>query len=99
MVHAIMPFMGRTNVARKLCLAFFVMAVAAFVCRATDPYGDISDVKVAKPADKEDVKTVPPPKDAIVLFDGKNLDKWTARDSKEPQWRLLDGGVMQSDKL
>jgi Domain of Unknown Function (DUF1080) len=86
-------------VARKSGLGLLVLAAVAFVCRAADPYGDISDLKVAKPADKEDVKTVAPPKDAVVLFDGKSLDKWTARDGKEPQWKLLDGGIMQADKL
>jgi hypothetical protein len=71
----------------------------AFVVAAADPYGDISDLKVAKKEDKEDMKSVPPPKDAIVLFDGKSLDKWTARDGKAPEWKLLEGGIMQGDKL
>ncbi len=34
------------------------------------PYGDISDVKVAKPEDKLDAQPVSPPAGAIVLFDG-----------------------------
>jgi hypothetical protein len=59
-------------------------------------YGDISDVKIAKPEDKEDVKTTPPPKDAIVLFDGKSLDGWTKTDGKsKPAWKLVDGGAVE----
>lgn len=59
-------------------------------------YGDIGDLKILKPHDKEDVKSVPPPDRAIVLFDGKNLDAWTKTDGKTPAaWKLLDGGVMQ----
>ena len=42
-----------------------------------DPYGDISDLKLSKPEDKVDMKSVPAPKDALVLFDGKNFDHWT----------------------
>jgi ribosomal protein L27 len=59
-------------------------------------YGDISDVKLDKPADKEDVKSVPAPKDAVVLFDGKSLESWVKTNGKdEPTWKLVDGGAMQ----
>ena len=62
-----------------------------------DPYGDISDVKILKPEDKQDVKSTPAPEGAIVLFGGKSLDGWTARDGKsKPKWKLLDNGIMQS---
>jgi hypothetical protein len=60
-----------------------------------DPYGDISDLKLNKPEDKVDRKSMPPPKDAVVLFDGKSLDNWTHRGGKSAAWKLLDGGVMQ----
>ena len=60
-------------------------------------YGDISDLKLAKPDDKVDVKSTPAPTDALVLFDGKDLNGWTKRDSKDPAgWKLLDGGIMQA---
>jgi hypothetical protein len=84
---------------RELCWGMIVLVSLGFVVRAADPYGDISDLKIAKPADKEDAKSVPPPKDAVVLFDGKSLDNWIGRDGKAPQWKLLDGGIMQADKL
>src|SRR5437899_3260283 len=60
-------------------------------------YGDISDLKIAKPEDKVDVRPVPPPKNAVVLFDGKNLDGWVKRDGKsKPAWRLLEDGIVQT---
>lgn len=77
------------------------------LCLATGAraqYGDISDVKLNKPEDKEDVKSTPPPEGAIVLFDGKNLDHWVKADLKVSQgegqgkpaeWTLVDGGAMQ----
>ena len=59
-------------------------------------YGDISDLKLNKPEDKEDVKSTPPPTGAVVLFDGKNLDAWIKTDGKSPpEWELKDGAAMQ----
>lgn len=34
-----------------------------------------------------------PPKDAIVLFDGDDLDAWRGRDGKQAKWRLVDGAM------
>lgn len=34
---------------------------------------------------------VPPPSDAIVLFDGKDLSKWKSRDGSEAKWKVEDG--------
>jgi hypothetical protein len=59
-------------------------------------YGDISDLKLNKPEDREDVKSVPPPRNAVVLFDGKSLDGWVSRNGgTEAKWKILEGGVMQ----
>jgi hypothetical protein len=79
-------------------LSFLIVGCLVLVADgvATAQYGDISDLKLAKPEDKEGVKSQPAPKDAIVLFDGKNLDNWTsARKAGPAAWKLLDGGVME----
>jgi hypothetical protein len=34
---------------------------------------------------------VPPPSDAIVLFDGRDLSKWKSRDGGEAKWKVEDG--------
>jgi hypothetical protein len=79
----------------RFALALAAALIAVGAGRAQ--YGDISDLKVAKPEDKQDVKSVPPPEGAVVLFDGKNLDNWVQRkDGKSPaQWKLLENGVAQ----
>lgn len=72
-----------------LCLAPFAQA----------QYGDIGDLKLNKPEDKEDAKSVAPPKGAIILFNGKTLDGWTTLDGKgKAPWKLLDNGIMQVNK-
>src|SRR5829696_1497560 len=74
-------------------------AAAAFALTATGAaqYGDINDLKLNKPEDKEDVKGTPPPPEAVVLFDGKNLDQWVSRNDPEKPagWKLVEGGAVQ----
>jgi hypothetical protein len=73
------------------------LTVMGVTMAADDPYGDISDLKLAKPSDKEDVKSESAPKGAVVLFDGKSLDGWLSRrDPKTPaKWKLVEGGAVQ----
>jgi hypothetical protein len=84
----------------RLLSALALALVAASLAVAEDPYGSISDLKLAKPEDKEDVKSTPPPKGAIVLFDGKGLDGWARRENpkEKAHWKLVDGGAMQVDR-
>ncbi len=58
-------------------------------------FGSIADLELRQPADKQDVIATPPPAGAIVLFDGTNLDQWTASDGTAATWTIEDGGALQ----
>ncbi len=45
--------------------------------------------------DRKDVRSEPPPRGAVVLFDGKGLDGWMRRDGSRAAWKLLPGGAME----
>src|SRR5262245_28109397 len=76
------------------CLA--LVAVAAGALAQYDHYGELKGLKIDKTEDTEHVKTVPAPKGAIVLFDGKSLDGWVGKGKdKKAEWSLLKDGVME----
>lgn len=80
-----------------LCLGLLCFGQLFFGLILTDePYGSIADLKLNKPEDKVDMPSVPAPKGALVLFDGKSFEGWVKKDGKgAPGWKLLDGGIMQ----
>ncbi len=48
--------------------------------------------KVITPTNLPQISPVAPPSDAIVLFDGDNMDEWEHVKTGEPvQWKLVDG--------
>ena len=77
-----------------LILASVALALA-LAAPATAQYGDISDLKLAKPEDKHDVAIVPPPEGAVVIFDGKSLDTLAKSDGGPASWKLVEGGAME----
>jgi hypothetical protein len=89
------------QISRLLAAAALVAAAAASVAAQQTTKGKPEDTEVWEP-----VPTVvtpgttcgAAPSDAIVLFDGKNLDEWvTAKDKSPAQWTVADG-VMTVNK-
>jgi hypothetical protein len=84
--------------ARTMSLAALAGAllVGLTLAQGPSPFGSIADLKLAKPADGEDVIRVKPPPSAIVLLDGTSLDNWTSKNGKDPaKWKLVEDGAMQ----
>ena len=83
-------------------LAFSALVVPSFAQQASSPQ--------AKPEDTEVWEPVPPvvspgatswaaPSDAIILFDGKNLNEWvSAQDRSAPAKWIVADGIMTVDK-
>src|SRR6266567_380920 len=92
--------MKTLHLSKLSALAIFLSA--GIVLQAQQPASDATQVK-PKPEETEIWEPVPPvvtpgdpvgapPSDAIVLFDGKNLDEWvTVKDKSPAQWEVHDG--------
>lgn len=66
----------------NLKLAMLLLSVIGFAASAADKN---TEPKVVNPG--------PPPADAIVLFDGKDLSRWKAENGGEAKWKLVDGAM------
>src|SRR5579872_6567062 len=87
------------------------LAISAAVCAVTSEQRQVAPAsdETANPAATEQWEPVPPivtpgptdsapPSDAIVLFDGRNLDQWVMTDDHSPaRWKVADG-VITVDK-
>ena len=85
---------SRRNITRNLLLVF-VVAVTVFLSlqcfgQNEEPSTAIwgQDPVVITPGNDNG-----PPSDAIVLFDGTNLDEWESSDGGEAMWKLEDGAM------
>jgi hypothetical protein len=99
------PSMTRTHFYQLF--AFAILGVAGIAVQAQQPAANPDQPK-PKPEETEVWTPVPPvvtpgnqgapPSDAIVLFDGKNIDEWvTVKDKSPAQWNVHDG-VMTVNK-
>jgi hypothetical protein len=83
----------------RLLLAAALFSFAPVFAADADPWKLDDKFKALKDDDLKDAKSVPAPKGAIVLFDGKDTSKWTKSNGKdEVKWTLRDGGVMEGVK-
>ena len=87
--------MPSTTTNQLVCLALGVPLATLSMASAAAPGQAPQDTEVWVP----EVPVVTPgtgdgaPSDAIVLFDGSNLDEWQHRNGSPVKWRLQDGAV------
>ena len=72
---------------RRIRFLLAKLVVLAAVGTGLAQYGDLGDLKILKPEDKEHVKTELPFEGAIVLFDGANLSQFNGGE----KWLIEDG--------
>jgi hypothetical protein len=81
----------------KFAAVTILFAAAASLSAQTPPKGKPEDTEVWEPVPKivtPGATNADPPSDAIVLFDGKNLDEWVLNKDKSPaNWTVADGIV------
>ena len=86
------PF--RTAILGVIAVATLIVALAVH-----GQFSGFGGVNIAKPEDKEDVKSPPAPRGAKVLFDGTAASlkaNWEKQDGGgEPTWEIKSGGAMQ----
>ena len=92
------------NLFAKTSLVTALAAAVGFMCSASlqaqpDPKYKIHDMSrpVPKAIDSgfpgDQSKTGKAPSDAVVLFDGTNLDAWTADNGSKTKWVIRDGAM------
>ncbi len=98
----------RTQFSKTLALAILAAAVPLSAQQQAKPEQSAAQA-TAKPEDTEVWEPVPkkvtpganntaPPSDAIVLFDGKNLDEWVSNRDKTPAKWTVANGVLTVNK-
>lgn len=98
--------MIRIQFSRSLALVALItlaaqQMAAAAVQTATPPTAKPEDTEVWEPVPKvvtPGATCTAPPSDAIVLFDGKNLDQWVSNRDKSPAKWIVSGGILTVDK-
>ena len=71
---------------------FARLAIFCLICFST---ARIFSAEVPEPTvEPKIINPGPPPSDAIVLFDGKNLSKWVGKDGGEAKWEIKNGAMI-----
>src|SRR6201996_5296367 len=89
----------RTDPLKLLACAALVMVTASLSAQENKPKPEETEIWEPVPAVVTPGATQgAPPSDAIVLFDGKNLDEWVSNRDKTPAKWTIAGDVMTVSK-
>ena len=68
-----------------------LLAAACLVFTVIQPHAFAADNQAEPKVITPGITNTAPPSDAIILFDGSNLDKWQGRKGKAAAWKVKDG--------
>jgi hypothetical protein len=92
---ALKSFGSRRNALKAFTLACAIFATTLIGAAQSPNRWKIHDMTRPRPAKVTSRMPlpVPPPSDAIVLFDGKDLSKWRAADNSDAKWIVKNGNM------
>lgn len=76
---------------KKAGLTFLVLIIFFSMCKAQEAKPEDTEVWKPVPAKIDPGQGNQPPSDAIILFDGSNLDKWKSVNGGPAPWKIVDG--------
>ena len=86
-----------TRTLTRIAIAGIVLQTAFLIAQQSQPKSKPEETEVWNPVPQvvtPGVDCGAPPSDAIVLFDGKNLDEWVSSKDKSPaKWTVADGVI------
>src|SRR6266702_6724828 len=91
--------MHRPTIALALLIAASLSAQSLIAQEATKPKHEDTEVyEPVPPIITPGATNAAPPSDAIVLFDGKNLDQWVQISDKSPAKWIVANGILTVNK-
>ena len=95
------PIKDRVRAAKEWAAAIVILGIVVSPAAAQQPRGNPADTEIWEPVPRRVTPAAVErgaPSDAIVLFDGKNLDEWiSVRDKSPAGWRV-ENGVLTVNK-
>src|ERR1051326_2273418 len=85
--------MGIERVQQRSIMSTFPRLARGLALILAGLFGIILNGVAAEPAEPKVIDPGPPPSDAIVLFDGKDLAQWKSDKGGDANWKGTDGYV------
>jgi hypothetical protein len=90
------PHTKQSSPLRRAALAAGAFLALGAITIAATP-GDAPPAREARPSSADTPRALPsqpPPEGAVILFDGKDLSRWTKRGGGPASWKIEDGAMI-----